>query len=181
MFKRTLIAFTVLCFLFALTGAVLAQDTVKAAKKAAEVKHDYAGADKCKICHKKDGVYPSWEETPHAKAWASLKPENQAKKECVACHTTGTTAEGVQLEGVQCEACHGPGGDYKKMSIMKDLKLAMENGLLMPDEKTCLKCHNENVPEEFRSKEKFDFEKMKAKGVHAMPVKEEVKKETKSE
>jgi len=37
----------------------------------------------------------------------------------------------------------------------------MKNGLLIPDEKTCLKCHNEKVPEE----------------VHAMAKKEEAKKE----
>ena len=73
------------------------------------------------------------------------------------------------LTGVQCEACHGPGSEYKSMSIMKDREKAMANGLLIPDEKTCFKCHNENVPEEFRSKEPFDFEKMKAKGIHAMP------------
>ena len=180
MFKRTLIAVTALCFLFALTGPVLAQDAAKEDKKADEVKHEYIGAKKCKICHKKDGVHPSWLETKHATAWENLKPEDQKKEECVGCHSTGTTAKGVLLEGVQCEVCHGPGSDYKKKSIMEDREKAMANGLLIPDEKTCLKCHNENVPEEFRSKEKFDYEKMKAKGVHALAVKKEAKKETKS-
>lgn len=151
-------------------------DTAKKAEKK-EVKHDYAGATKCKMCHTKDGVYPSWLETKHAKAFASLDKEQQKDAKCVGCHTTGTTAKAELLEGVQCEACHGPGNDYKKMSIMKDLKLAMENGLVLPDEKTCTKCHNENIPKEFQPKEKFDFEKMKAKGVHAMPVKEEAKEE----
>jgi hypothetical protein len=181
MFKRTLIAFTALCFLFALASVVPAQETAKETKKAEVVKHEYVGADKCKMCHKKDGVYPSWAETPHAKAWESLKPEEQKNNECVGCHSTGTLTDGTLLEGVQCEACHGPGNDYRKMNIMKDLKLAMANGLLLPNEETCLKCHNDKVPEQFRSKEKFDFEKMKAKGVHAMPTKEEPQKETESE
>ncbi|MBN1211363.1 MAG: cytochrome c3 family protein [candidate division Zixibacteria bacterium] len=181
MFKRTLIAVSLLCFLFTLAGASLAQEAAKETKKTDVVKHEYVGANKCKICHKKDGIHPSWSETLHAKAWESLKPENQKNKECVACHSTGTTAEGEILEGVQCEVCHGPGSDYKKKSIMEDRELAIANGLLIPDEKTCLKCHNEKVPEEFRSKEKFDFEKMKTKGVHAMAAKEEAKETTKTE
>ncbi len=94
----------------------------------------------------------------------------------MACHSTGTTAKGERLTGVQCEVCHGPGSDYKKMSIMKDREQAVANGLLIPDEKTCLACHNENVPEEFRSKEKFDYEKMKAAGIHVLATKEADKK-----
>jgi len=164
------------CFVFSLMGVAMAQDEVKAEKKEEKAKYEYVGAKKCKICHKKDGIHPSWLETKHAKAWESLKPEDQKKEECVACHTTGTTAKGVLLEGVQCEVCHGAGSAYKKKSIMEDREKAMANGLLIPDEKTCLKCHNENVPEEFRSKEKFDFEKMQVKGVHAMAVKKEVPK-----
>jgi hypothetical protein len=63
-----------------------------------------------------------------------------------------------------------------KMSVMKDRKLAIEAGLLMPDEKTCLKCHNENVPKEFAAKEPFDYAKMKAKGIRYLPPKAEEKK-----
>ena len=83
------------------------------------------------------------------------------------------------LTEVQCEACHGPGSDYMKMNIMKDKKLAIENGLILPDEKVCKKCHNENVPPQFASKEPFDFVKMKAKGVHAIPAPAETKTEAK--
>ena len=174
MFKKTLIFVMAACFLFVMIGTVMAQEE---AKKEEAAKYEYIGADKCKMCHKKDGVYPSWLETKHAKAWESLKPEDQKKEECVVCHSTGMDAKGVLLEGVQCEVCHGPGSAYKKKSIMEDREKAIANGLLIPDEKTCLKCHNENVPEEFRSKEKFDFEKMKAAGVHAMMKKEEPAKE----
>ncbi len=148
------------------------------AKKADSTKttHSYVGVKKCRMCHKKDGIHPSWLETKHAKAWDVLKPENQKDKKCVACHSTGTTAKGELLQGVQCEACHGPGNDYKKKKIMQDRKLAIENGLIIPDEKTCMKCHNENVPKEFQAKEKFDFEKMKAKGVHKIASKKPAKK-----
>jgi hypothetical protein len=58
---------------------------------------------------------------------------------------------------------------------MKDKKLAVENGLIVPDEKVCKKCHNDKVPAQFASKEAFDFAKMKVKGVHAMLPKAETK------
>jgi nitrate/TMAO reductase-like tetraheme cytochrome c subunit len=167
-----LIAISLLLFLSFL---VLAQEKAKEVEKAEKTKHEYVGVKKCKLCHKKDGIHPSWAETKHAKAWEALKPEQQTNKDCVGCHTTGTDAKGVLLTGVQCEACHGPGSDYIKKSIMEDRDLAIANGLMIPDEKTCLKCHNEKVPEEFRSKEKFDFTKMKAKGVHTMIEKAETK------
>jgi hypothetical protein len=175
MLKKSLIVIGIICLMAVFVGSLMADDTAKVAKKS-EAKHEYIGANKCKICHKKDGIHPSWLETKHAKAWENLKPEQQKDKNCVGCHTTGTTAKGELLEGVQCEACHGPGSDYKKKSIMEDREKAIAAGLLIPDEKTCAKCHNENVPEEFRSKEKFDYEKMKAKGAHAMAKKAEEEK-----
>lgn len=175
MAKKLILILTAMVFVASMFVIATAEEGAKEEKKAEEkaVKHEYVGADKCKTCHKKDETHPSWLKTKHATAFEALTEEQKKDKSCVGCHTTGTTAAGELLVGVQCEACHGPGSDYKSMKIMKDEKLAMENGLLIPDAKTCAKCHNENVPEEFRSKEKFDFEKMKAKGVHAMPVEEE--------
>jgi len=178
MAKKLILILTVILFVaatFVIATAQEGEETPKAEKvEKKAVKHEYIGDKKCKMCHKKDGVHPSWLETKHAKAFASLNEEQQKDTTCVGCHTTGTSAKGELLEGVQCEACHGAGSDYKNMKVMKDQKLAMENGLLVPDEKTCAKCHNENIPEEFRSKEKFDFEKMKVKGAHAAPVKKKV-------
>ena len=141
----------------------------------AETKHEFVGEKKCKMCHKKDGIHPSWSETKHAKAYDLLNDEQKKDESCVKCHSTGTTAKGELLEGVQCEACHGAGADYKKKSVMEDREKAIAAGLVIPTEATCKVCH-ENVPEEFRSKEKFDFEKMKIKGVHQMAAKAEEKK-----
>ncbi|NWG14420.1 MAG: hypothetical protein HXY20_12890 [Acidobacteria bacterium] len=101
----------------------------------------YIGADKCRICHKVE--HTSWAKTKHAKAMESLKPEEQKKPECIQCHTTGTKNE---LPGVQCEACHGPGSDYKTMSIMKDRQKAIAAGLIIPSEKGCVGCHNQKSP-----------------------------------
>lgn len=148
-----------------LAAAAFAQGEEKAEKKEV-VKHEFVGAKKCKICHK--DVYTSWETTSHAKAWDSLKPEEQAKAECAGCHSTGTTAEAELLTGVQCEACHGAGSDYKKKSIMEDQAKAMAAGLILPDSTLCMTCHNAKSPT-FKG---FDFKKYMAnpKGIHAMPV-----------
>jgi hypothetical protein len=103
--------------------------------------HAYAGADKCKMCHKVQ--YTSWQETTHAKATEAAKgstdPAFEAK--CLQCHATNASED---FPGVQCEACHGPGEDYKKMSIMKDLDAAIANGLIIPTQETCNTCHMDN-------------------------------------
>lgn len=115
----------------------------------------YIGSKKCKMCHKgekKGMVYEKWEKGPHAKAFETLKKEGgETKAECIVCHTTGYDKGGYQMGAanaddfahVGCESCHGPGSAYKKMSIMKDKAKAMENGLIIPSEKVCIKCHNE--------------------------------------
>ncbi len=101
----------------------------------------YIGVDKCKLCHKIQ--FDSWAKTKHARAFDSLKPEDRAKKECIECHTTAGKAE---LPGVQCEACHGPGSDYKAISVMKDKAKAIAAGLKIPTEKDCVMCHNKKSP-----------------------------------
>jgi hypothetical protein len=119
----------------------------------------YIGAKKCKMCHKgakKGEVYEKWEKGPHARAFETLKAKGEEKNEkCLDCHVTGFNQEGgykvgdanaSKLEGVQCESCHGPGSVYKKLSIMKDKKKSMENGLIEPNEELCKKCHNKNSP-----------------------------------
>ncbi len=148
--------------------AAVAQD------KAAETKKsfDYVGVDKCKICHKADQTHPTWLLTKHAKAWESLDSAAQKNPDCVGCHSTGKLPTGELLTGVQCEACHGAGSAYKTMSIMKDRAQSVANGLLIPDENTCKKCHNEKVPEQFRPKEPYNFAKMMETGIHAHPAKD---------
>ncbi len=134
-----------------------------------KVKHEYVGAKKCKICHKKDGIYPSWAKSRHAIAWDSLSTEKQQDEKLKFYYTTGTTAKGELLTGVQCEVCHGPGSNYKKKTIMQDRKLSVANGLIIPDETTCKKCHHDKAPAPLAKIAKdFDFEKAVANGVHQM-------------
>ncbi|UCF66610.1 MAG: hypothetical protein JSV80_12570 [Acidobacteriota bacterium] len=69
------------------------------------------GSEKCGMCHKVQ--LKSWAETAHAKLAHPL----------------------------ECESCHGPGSEYKKMSIMKDPELAKQAGLIMPGKEFCVVCH----------------------------------------
>jgi len=100
--------------------------------------HTFVGAVKCKMCHKVQ--YNSWLETTHGKATevAKASTEREFSADCLTCHATNSDEA---LAGVQCEACHGAGSDYKKMSIMKDQEKAMASGLNIPTQATCDGCH----------------------------------------
>ena len=100
--------------------------------------HAYVGAAKCKMCHKVQ--FASWETTTHAKATehAKASTDREFSADCLTCHATNASED---FAGVQCEACHGAGGDYKKMSIMKDRATAEANGLNIPTQETCGGCH----------------------------------------
>jgi hypothetical protein len=131
--------------------------------------HKYIGAVKCKLCHTSDKsgkAYPIWQKTKHAAAYTTLAspealevgkklgietPQNSEK--CLVCHITAFSVEKdakdstlTLAEGISCEACHGPGSDYKAMAIMKDKQKAIAAGLIIPNEKTCVTCHNEKSP-----------------------------------
>jgi mono/diheme cytochrome c family protein len=124
------------------------------------------------MCHKKDGIADSWAATVHATAFDKLSDADKANPALKPFYTTGSTAAGELLTGIQCEACHGAGSDYKKMSVMKDKAAAIAAGLVMPDAKVCANCHNEKAPGKLGATAKdFDFAKMKEKGAHAAAVK----------
>jgi len=149
---------------------------VSASAEEGEAEHQYVGAKKCKICHK--DVYQAWEESGHATTFADLTEEEQKKEECVTCHITGVDEDGETLVNVQCEACHGPGSDYKSPKVKSRKKweenpeemrkLAQEAGLIsVPGPDNCTQCHKKEGNPNFKP---FDYEEMKGK-VH--PVAEE--------
>jgi hypothetical protein len=149
----------------------------------------YIGADKCKICHNKPATgdqYGKWLKDPHSKAIKTLgeqksldyaksngiaDPAKDAK--CLKCHSTFDAVAAnlrggiTQAEGVSCESCHGPGSAYKSPSIMKNLAVAKQNGLIVPDKALCLKCHNKDNP----FFKEFNFETYSAKIAHKNPAK----------
>jgi hypothetical protein len=164
--KKLAVVVMVFTLLLSFTAALMAQE--KAAEPV-KVVHKYVGAAKCKICHNspaKGEQYKKWSDSKHSKAFEVLgtpealevgkkaeveKPQESDK--CLVCHVIGFSAPAAakdstftQTEGVGCEACHGPGSAYKDMKVMKDRAAAIAAGLNIPDEKTCLGCHNEKSP-----------------------------------
>ena len=156
---------------------------------------DYIGVKKCKACHIKQ--YKSWKKTGMANSFENLKPgvKADAKKKagldadkdyttdakCLKCHTTGygkpggfkSIAETPKLAGVQCESCHGPGGDYK-VTMKKDKKYKIADvkaeGLILPseDEKGCMACHGGDNPFKDRG---FNFKEALEKTHAHFPLK----------
>ena len=79
---------------------------------------NYVGSDECMGCHpnKHDG----WNSTHHPTAWDTLNNSSSKIEACEVCHVTGYDLTGqdgfdpvtdlpVAMQGIQCEACHGPG------------------------------------------------------------------------
>lgn len=142
---------------------------------AAAADGEYTGAKAgCRKCHLKQ--YRSWEKTPHAKTLEALPEDERSNPECLRCHTTGfgeptgfTSVDATpELAFVGCEQCHGPGSGYRDKEIMQDHEASAAAGLRIPDEQTCLGCHNDESPQFSGS---FDYEEMKAMGLHDMKKK----------
>ncbi|MEZ5106313.1 MAG: cytochrome c family protein [Draconibacterium sp.] len=135
----------------------------------------YIGAAKCKMCHnkpEKGEQYNKWAAGPHAKAMESLKGDDAKNPKCLKCHSTAASVDksllaGIKVEeGVSCESCHGPGSVYKTASIMKNQKMALSKGLIMPTEQVCKQCHNEESP----NYKGFNFKEYVAKIAHDDPT-----------
>ncbi len=152
----------------------------------------YVGATTCVgACHKTDSQGKQldiWQNSKHSQAFKTLQtPEADAiakekgfttpaaeTPQCLKCHVLGKDMDPSEFEssfskedGVQCETCHGPGSEYKKLSIMKDKQKAIENGLTVHTDGAafCTTCHNSESPN-FKG---FNYEEMWAKIQHAKP------------
>jgi len=184
--RRIVIALTALGMVL----TILAVFGAAQEKQEKPVVHQYVGASKCKTCHKieaKGDQYTKWANSKHAKAYESLASEQslaigkekgidnpQTSDKCLVCHVTAFSAPAEQKsesydmkEGVSCETCHGPGSDYKKMNIMKDIEAAKAAGLIIPTEATCAACHNDKSPT-FKS---FNFAEASKIIAHPNPAK----------
>ncbi|MFQ5504529.1 MAG: cytochrome c family protein [Planctomycetota bacterium] len=129
-----------------------------------------------------------------AKVKAKLDPDKDYSRDetCLPCHVTGWGKPGGyaippqgdspearkaqklarSMEGVQCEACHGPGSlvvaykkkkeDYTWADIVKK---GLTEGVSFPTKERCLGCHNDESP--FVDKGTvFDFATRKSEGTH---------------
>jgi YVTN family beta-propeller protein len=133
----------------------------------------YVGVGGCERCHRGPDMGHQaslWRLSPHANAYAVLSTPAAleiAKKDevtgdpqtapvCLKCHSTagrdpagGAEASFSPMEGVGCEACHGPGSDYRSEAVMRDRKAAMAAGLKSVTEKTCRECHTSTAARPF--------------------------------
>jgi len=147
----------------------------------------YVGAAKCQICHKteKQGQqYPLWEKSNHAKSFAALSTPQAAQNaqalgvskptddpKCLKCHAplADKVAE-LKAEGVSCEVCHGPGSDYKSLTVMKNKDEAVKKGLKLFANADAIKAHCLTCHENAHGKS-FDFAAAWEKIKHAVPAK----------
>ncbi len=124
---------------------------------------EYVGSTACGECHRGRDFgfqFSRWRLSPHAKAYAVLATEKakkiardsgvagdpQRSEACLRCHTTafnepagGLRESYTLLEGVGCEACHGPGSTHAD-DMALDAPVAAD--ALRPVQRdTCLRCH----------------------------------------
>ena len=159
----------------------------------------YIGADKCKSCHgaaESGDQHGAWKASKHAKAFETLASD-AAKKiatekgladaakadECVSCHVTAFGVPEANIkkgfdraQGVQCEACHGPGENHMKARFAAAAKgdapagpvqIPADEIVSAPTMDVCVKCHNEKSP----SYKPFCYHEFAAKIRHLNPKK----------
>lgn len=159
----------------------LASLSPEAGATAPAAANKYVGAQKCKMCHsaaERGNQYGVWSKMKHAAAWEALATDQakayaaergisedpQKADACVKCHVTafGVPADQIdkrfkQEAGVQCEACHGPGGNHVKarMAAAFSDQGGADKGYQAPPPseinanptaETCKQCHNEESP-----------------------------------
>jgi hypothetical protein len=142
----------------------------------------FVGANACRPCHQTEAqgrIYSVWESSAHARAYDDLSATQQRNGVCLVCHTTGYARalapgrERADLVAVQCEACHGPGSEYKTLSAMEDPAKAARLGLLTPGKGDCVVCHRGGLPRECwggaGSSPDFDYAQASARIAHRIP------------
>ncbi|MBI3271109.1 MAG: hypothetical protein HYZ53_19045 [Planctomycetes bacterium] len=174
---------------YALFGILLLVETActQEERTPAPTPPTYVGADGCRSCHSTRGLgdqFGRWQQSAHARAFRTLAGPRalqvaaalgiaspQADDRCLRCHTTGR--EGPPrgfastfrvADGVQCEACHGPGSGYRTRAAMLNPRQAEALGLLRPDATTCSRCHNAESPT-FKG---FDYEAARRSIAHPL-------------
>lgn len=148
---------------------------------------NYVGASKCKICHRSESrgsQYQIWEKSKHSQSFEAFQTdkaqeyaqqagvENPSESEkCLQCHSPlFNEAPEFKEEGVNCESCHGPGSEYKSLSVMKNQEEAVKKGLKVYEsteeiKSVCLSCHEDAHNQD------FDFESSWEKIKHPVPEK----------
>ncbi|HEV8702315.1 MAG TPA: multiheme c-type cytochrome [Candidatus Polarisedimenticolia bacterium] len=109
----------------------------------------YVGAAACAECHAPEMA--QWRRTPHASAFKTLLDRHRHfQPKCVACHVVGFgTPHGYRLgaptealANVQCEVCHGPGGEHATAPATTNIRRAVPASV-------CLECHTPDHSDHF--------------------------------
>ncbi len=115
-----------------------------------KLREKYLGMETCARCH--DGTVSNFMVSPHFRAFRRLTESgNERNARCLPCHTTGygrfggydpgsDEKGGINLRGVQCEACHGPGTKHTRDGRYRERA-----------RKVCRECHDA------RQSPHFDF------------------------
>lgn len=116
----------------------------------------------CLSCHATGYGHGGYEVMPED-FWTFDKEDKEAKK---------AVKRMSGLQAVGCEACHGPGSDYKKKKTMKAITAGEMDGasvgLWEITEETCTACHNEKSP----TFQGFDYEEKLKEVAHPIPPRE---------
>jgi hypothetical protein len=185
-----------LVLMFVVAFIAIGALSVMAEEEKAKEEFTLVGVKSCKMCHNKEATgkqFAVWSEGPHAKAFETLASEDavakakelelgnpQEEPKCLVCHATAfpvmADLENLKItmeEGVSCESCHGPGSGYKSKKVKKAVQAGeIERaavGLIEPNEKVCVTCHNEDNP----FHKEFKFDEFVTKIAHPIPVAEE--------
>jgi mono/diheme cytochrome c family protein len=155
--------------------------------------YSYVGSGKCSGCHRverRGNQYLWWQKDSHSHAFQTLiteKSKEVAAKagvegpaptapQCLRCHTTvydpasGDKRENVEsslppMEGVSCEACHGPGSKFANPVTMRDRARFLRSGGREMSEAVCAECHNKLSP----TFKPLVYEEAVAKIAHPIP------------
>ncbi|MCK4548760.1 MAG: hypothetical protein KAU49_01275 [Candidatus Krumholzibacteria bacterium] len=124
-----------------------------------KLREKYIGMETCARCH--DRTASDFMVSPHFRTFARMtRSGNEKNAKCIPCHTTGygrfsghdpesDEKGGINLRGVQCEACHGPGTKHTRDGKYKERA-----------RKSCRECHDA------RQSPHFDFQTFWAKAGH---------------
>lgn len=124
------------------------------------------GSKACRSCH--EASHESWADSPHGKAMASLKPEEQTDVACVRCHATPTAFGGPPSselsgyrvdESVGCESCHGAGEAHAKKPTKDNIIGLGESCPECVIEAVCTSCHTQKWDPEWELKTRLQAAK----------------------
>lgn len=123
-------------------------ESARGRKSVGESASTYISSSACAKCHMDQ--YIRWSNSRHAHATDSLVSRQfEFEVGCLSCHATAqsktNTAEMTKMQHVQCEQCHGPGGDHAA-------KPGKGYGRITDIQAACAACHTPDTSPNFDAK-----------------------------